>query len=230
MPNSITIVIPALNEEAAIGATIDTVLKVLMEARITRFEILVFDDGGTDQTGAIAESYAKKNPAIRVFHNAHPQGMGNSYRKGLEVASCEYYSLIHGDNEIPEAAIRDLFTTDIKTDFLITYIIDDHRAKSRKVLSRYFTGIINTLFGLKVTYYNGPTLIPVRLLKQTQLATNGHAFMAETIVRLIKRGRTFTEIGFRPRVRKDGRTKAFRIKNVISVLKAIVQMRLAIKG
>ncbi len=217
---SFTITVPAFNEEGAIGPTLDTILGVLQQG-FDDYEILVFDDGSTDRTGRIADSYAEKYPAIQAIHNPKNMGIGYAYRKGVERASKNYYILIHGDNEISPELIREVLRSAGKADFTITHIEKDTRPLGRQWISRLFTSLINGMFGLHVRYYNGPSLIPVALLKEIPILTDGHAFMAEIIVRLSQRGYRCTSVGFETRVRAEGKSKAFRLKNVLSVLKAL---------
>jgi len=229
LQHSFSFVVPALNEGLALAATLDEIIKVMDQGGYD-YEILVFDDASSDNTGQIADEYANKYRHIRAFHNPNtPQGIGYSYKKGIELASKEYYSLIHGDNEINAALIKRLLETAGKADFSITYIEDDLRSSSRKRTSHVFTGLMNFLFGLNVPYYNGPSLIPLKLLREIPILTNGHAFMAEIIVRLIKKGYVYEAIGFQTQIRCQGKSKAFRPKNIISVLRALIRLRLSLR-
>ncbi len=223
-PVSFTITVPAFNEEGAIGPTLDSILQVLQED-FGGYEILVFDDCSADRTGKIADSFAQKYPNIRAIHNVKNMGIGYAYRKGVALATKDYYILIHGDNEISPELIRATLRSAGQADFTITHIEKDTRPFSRQLISRLFTMLVNGLFGLKVRYYNGPTLIPVKLLKEIPILTDGHAFMAEIIVRLSKRGYRHTSVGFETKVRTEGKSKAFRLKNVVSVLKALCDLK-----
>ena len=220
---SFSIVVPALNEEGALAATLEQILQVTQKD-FPNFEILIFDDASTDNTGRIADQYASRYPNIRAFHNPKTSGIGYSYKKGIEAATKEYYILIHGDNEISGALMKDMLGSAKKADFSISYIQDDSRPQARQTVSKCFTKLTNLFFGLQVRYYNGPTLIPLRLLKEISISTNGHAFMAEIIVRLVKRGYRYLEIGFQTRVREEGKSKAFRLKNIVSVLRGILRL------
>ena len=207
---SFTITVPALNEEAGLVATLDQIRQVMAQG-FPDYEILVFDDGSTDNTGRMADEYAKKYPNIRVIHNRSTRGIGYSYKEGIKLATKKYYTLIHGDNEIMAALMKEMFESVEKGNFVITVIRQDSRSDARQKVSKTFTRLVNGMFGLNVSYFNGPSLIPLKLLKEIKILTNGHAFMAETIVRLIKRGYKYHAIAFDAIVRAHGKTKAFRI-------------------
>ena len=226
--DSITFIVPALNENEALANTLDEIMEIMKNEGVSDYEILAVNDGSSDGTGAIADDYARRYPRIRALHNPSPRGIGQAYKKGISLATKNQYMLVHGDNEIPAESIRKILAAAGKADFVITYLKKDTRPAGRLLFSRSFTRLVNSLFGLQVRYYNGPNLIPVRLLKEISILTNGHAFMAEVIVRLARRGYTYTEVEFSSRMRVRGRSKAFRIKNIISVLRAILRLRLSL--
>ena len=227
---SLSVVVPALNEEAGLGSTLDETLRVLGEGAVTDFEILIFNDGSTDRTGEIAERYARLYREIRVFHNSTPQGMGSSYRRGIELASKEYYVLIHGDYETDSTFLKEIIPHEGSSRYYVTHVLDDRRPLFRRILSRSFTLLVNTLFGLHFKYYNGPNVIPLAFLKGLPVASEGHAYMAETIVRLHQRGYTrYKEIGYYARRRLGGKNKAFALRNILSVVRAIIELKLTSK-
>ena len=71
---SITLMIPALNEEKRIGATLETALQVVKEQEGLRAQLLVIDDGSTDSTAAIVERYAQDHPEVTLVR--HPRNLG----------------------------------------------------------------------------------------------------------------------------------------------------------
>src|SRR5258708_12956897 len=83
-----SIIIPAYNEERRLPETLE---RIAAYVRISRreTEILVVDDGSTDRTAAIAESYRDKFPAFQVLSNGMNRGKGYSVRRGiLEARGC----------------------------------------------------------------------------------------------------------------------------------------------
>ena len=84
----VSVVMPCLNEEAAIGACIEKIQRTFAAAGIAG-EIVVSDNGSTDASVAIAERMG-----ARVVHQPH-RGYGNAYLKGFAAARGQY--LIMGD-------------------------------------------------------------------------------------------------------------------------------------
>ncbi|MBN2490156.1 MAG: glycosyltransferase family 2 protein [Planctomycetes bacterium] len=80
----VSVVIPAYNEEARLGATLDRVLGFLRE-RGHDHEILVVDDGSRDGTAALAETYGGRG--VRLLRNPTNRGKGYSVRRGMLAAN-----------------------------------------------------------------------------------------------------------------------------------------------
>jgi glycosyltransferase involved in cell wall biosynthesis len=99
----ISIVIPALNEEIAIGATIASVSEVLTAANLVPFEIVVVDDGSTDQTGKIAAA-----AGARVIRHPHNIGYGRSLKNGITAAQHDMIAICDADGTYPASAIPEL--------------------------------------------------------------------------------------------------------------------------
>lgn len=77
-----SIVIPAFNEQARIGATLERVMDCV-QARHWAAEVLVVNDGSRDQTAAIVSAAARQYPNLRLIENPGNRGKGYSVRSGM---------------------------------------------------------------------------------------------------------------------------------------------------
>lgn len=84
-PNRLSILIPCYNEEKTITRIIDKVMAVELTGN-TEKEVIVIDDGSTDQTLALLASYLQKG-AIRLIRSTGNSGKGAAIRKGIGQAS-----------------------------------------------------------------------------------------------------------------------------------------------
>lgn len=96
----ISVVIPAFNEADKIGLSIDTIWKYL-NGRFKKFEIIVVDDGSTDNTSAIVSSLADDNPAIKLIRLPQNRGKGASVREGMLSASSNLILMCDADLSAP---------------------------------------------------------------------------------------------------------------------------------
>lgn len=216
--------VPSLNEEENLEDTINEI-KSGLKGLVDKYEIIIFNDGSTDSTGKIAERLADKDKNVTVLHNKNPKGMGYCYREGLKKAKYEYYMYIPGDNQFPGKALRKMLSEIGKADIVIPFVTNMNiRPLLRQLLSATFTQSINILFGLRVSYYNGTVIHKKELLMTALPKTHGHAYQAEILVRLIKRGASYTEVGYNMVERYAGSTSAFKLKNVKSVFRSVLSL------
>lgn len=221
MSRTLTVIIPALNEEGNLSSAVAAVLGAIGN-RFTDYELLVFDDGSTDRTGAIADELAAGNPHIRVIHNSRNMGFGYNYSRGVELARMEYVTMFPGDNEIPVDAIRAILDAAGSADIVVPYISTPSvRSGSRRLISASFVTLVNFLFGLRLRYFNGPCVHRRSLLQSVPMRTHGFAYMAAILVRLIRSGCSYIEVPMPLQARRHGRSKAFRLKNIASVLSTL---------
>jgi len=77
-----SIVIPAFNEKARIGQTLERVLECV-HGHGWNAEVLVVNDGSRDNTAAIVEGFAAQDPIVRLINNPSNRGKGYSVRNGM---------------------------------------------------------------------------------------------------------------------------------------------------
>jgi glycosyltransferase involved in cell wall biosynthesis len=95
---SLSIIVPALNEEQTLAKTVSWTAEVL--AGISDdYEVIVVDDGSTDATGRIADELARANPHVRVLHNPAPTGYGGALDTGFAAARKDVLGIITADCE-----------------------------------------------------------------------------------------------------------------------------------
>jgi dolichyl-phosphate beta-glucosyltransferase len=81
-PPTYSIIIPAYNESVRIGATLKSILDYSSKHNWDA-EVLVVNDGSTDNTVEVVQSFAKNNPALRLIQNPGNRGKGFSVRNGM---------------------------------------------------------------------------------------------------------------------------------------------------
>src|SRR2546430_12421410 len=96
---SLTVVMPAYNEEDSIEAASNEVRTQVLD-RVPRSSLLVVDDGSKDQTGEILDGIAARDSRITVLHQPNG-GHGAAVIAGLNHATTDYVFLIDSDRQIP---------------------------------------------------------------------------------------------------------------------------------
>jgi glycosyltransferase involved in cell wall biosynthesis len=86
---SVSLLCWAYNEEDSIGEYVERAL-LLMDSCVEDYEIILIDDGSTDQTYAIAESFRSRTEKLKIFRNEKNLNVGISSRRAIGLASKEY--------------------------------------------------------------------------------------------------------------------------------------------
>lgn len=98
--SSCSIVIPAYNEAKRLPRTLQPMLAYI-QAKSWDAEIIVVNDGSTDDTAGVARSWAEANPAVILIDNAVNKGKGKSIRDGVMRASRDIVIFADADNSTP---------------------------------------------------------------------------------------------------------------------------------
>ena len=106
MKSSVSIVVPAHNEEAGLGEHISKVQNLLKKRKIAA-EIVLVNDNSTDNTGLVCGKLARKYKNVRVIHRKSDPGMGGALMLGTKHARGDIVVWLMGDisddlNAIPK--------------------------------------------------------------------------------------------------------------------------------
>ena len=99
----VTVVVPAYNEEKTIRKTLDSLLKLNWPK--SKLQIIVVDDGSTDNTSSIVIEYMKKGIALIVQEN---KGKGNAMNTGLKNANGEFFVCLDADSVVDKNALKNM--------------------------------------------------------------------------------------------------------------------------
>ena len=153
-PPRLSIVIPAYNESARIEAALSSVLGCV-EARSWDADILVVDDGSTDNTPAIVQHWMASHPRLHLIQNPGNRGKGYSVRNGLLQASGEIVMFTDADLSAPiEEAERLIAAIDAGADVAIgSRWLDKqkqtvHQPLYRRFFGRCFNWVTRKVMGL----------------------------------------------------------------------------------
>jgi dolichol-phosphate mannosyltransferase len=222
---SLSIVIPAYCESENILQTLENVTRALQPLPI-RYEVLVVDDGSTDGTADLITSHALRFPGVRLLVNERNMGFGWSYRRGVEEAALDHIVMVHGDNAWGHATLTDLFSHVGDADIIVGYTrrMSQSRTRTRTVISKTFTLLLNVITRRRIKYYNGLQIHRAAVLKSLRIESTGYGFQAEVLVKSLRLTRTFIEVPMDLIERIGGESKAFRLKNVIDVARTLKRL------
>jgi dolichyl-phosphate beta-glucosyltransferase len=105
----LSLIIPSYNEEARLPETLQRIAEYLPTLGL-RTEVLVVDDGSTDRTAAVAESFHGKLTGLRVLSNGTNRGKGYSVRHGMLEAQGDMVLFTDADLSAPIEESEKLLT------------------------------------------------------------------------------------------------------------------------
>lgn len=105
MSDTISVIVPVYNVEKYVSACIDS---ILMQS-YPFLDIILVDDGSSDQSGYICDSYHARDIRIRVIHKKNG-GLSDARNAGIEIATGKYLMFIDSDDTITPDTIERLYT------------------------------------------------------------------------------------------------------------------------
>jgi glycosyltransferase involved in cell wall biosynthesis len=212
--SSLSVVLPAHNEEAILEATVTELLEGL-RARPLPFDVLIVENGSTDTTWALAQALAGRHPEVRAITEPAPD-YGRALRTGLLTATgdavvnfdVDYYDLAFADQALARLADGAAIVVGTKRG----EGSEDTRALPRRLVTWVFTTILRTGFGLRASDTHG-----MKALRRTQVAPLAETcrlgtdlFDTELVLRAERRGLVVAELPVRVEERRPARTSIVR--------------------
>ncbi|MBL8898807.1 MAG: glycosyltransferase [Planctomycetes bacterium] len=223
----LSILVPAYNE----SRTIAEILRRLAALEIEK-EIIVVDDGSSDDTYVKARALTAEIPGLVVVKQPENRGKGAAIRRALEEASGEVCVVQDADLEYdPQDLVRMLAKFEReKLDAL--YGSRRLGGRSDATHARYYWGgvllswITNRLYGSKLT--DEPTcykMVRTELLRSLELECEGFEFCPEVTAKLLRAGVRIPElkIAYHPRSIEEG--KKIRLKDAVEAVRVLVRWR-----
>lgn len=128
----ISVIVPVYNASLHLRRCIDSIVK----QTFSDFEVLLIDDGSSDDSGAVCDDYASRDRRLRVFHKENG-GVSSARNLGLENASGDWVTFVDADDEIAPAFLYNLMTEiSDKADLIISNCIviendEEHSSHAR---------------------------------------------------------------------------------------------------
>lgn len=105
----ISVIIPLYNASSYLHLCIDSILSQSFQ----NIEIILVDDGSTDESPAICDEYAAKDSRIRVFHEPH-LGVAHSRQVGLVHATGDYILYVDADDQVDANMFSEMYDEAIR--------------------------------------------------------------------------------------------------------------------
>jgi glycosyltransferase involved in cell wall biosynthesis len=200
----ISVVIPAYNEAKRIPQTLRTIRERL-ESNGCNAEVIVVNDGSSDQTASAVEGFLSSWSCLRLVQNPGNQGKGYSVRSGFLQASGDVILFTDADLSAPIDEMSKLIEPIAKGEYDVTFgsrgvdrsLIGVHQSLFRETSGRIFNLLVQMLIGLP--------------FKDTQCGFK--AFRRDAAVPVFQR-QTIMGFGFDPEILYIARKRGLRLLEV----------------
>lgn len=164
---NLSVIIPCFNEENNILHTIKKVKNVLKNYR--KYEILIIDDGSTDNTKSILKKFIKKDQKlVRVISIHKNQGVQNAIYSGAKNSKYKYATHFPGDDSFQKKSIKNLIKYTGDKELILGYRKDYHSKINflRWMLSKTLIILMQILTNTKIKDFHGPYICKTKFLKK----------------------------------------------------------------
>ncbi len=218
MQYKVSVIMPALNEQENIASAVKNVADSFLKAGVSG-EIVVVNDGSTDQTQSIVDELIAQYSFIQMICHDKPRGIGASYWEGIWKSRGEIVAMLPGDAENDAYEILRYLPLMDNVDMVIPFIYNKNvRSWRRRQLSKFYKGIINLSFGMLLNYMNGSVMYRKCVLRNVVLKSSGFFYQTELLIKSINSGYLYAEVPCALQKRVSGESKALTLSSFLAVI------------
>jgi putative flippase GtrA len=219
VPGSLSVILPAYNEEALIASTITDVMSVL-SSWMHDFEVIVVNDGSKDRTGQIVADLATCDPRIRLINHPVNKGYGAALVTGFESVTREYAFFMDSDGQFDIRDLARFFPLTQEYDAVLGYRIDRQDTWMRKLNAWGWKKLVGFIFGVHARDIDCAfKLFRADFFRANRLETRGAMINAEILYKLARAGYTSTEVGVQHLPRRAGKATGAKLSVILRALR-----------
>lgn len=202
---SLSVVLPAHNEEEAIASTVHEVIDTLC-AWVQDFEVIVVNDGSQDRTGIILDTIAATHSCLKVIHHPVNQGYGAALVSGFEAVGKDLAFFMDSDGQFDIHDLERFFPLLEEYDAVLGYRMDRQDTWMRKLNAWGWKILVGMVFGVYVRDVDCAfKLYPAQFFREHRLETRGAMINTEILYKFTRAGYTYTQVGVHHLPRRGGR-------------------------
>jgi len=203
--NSFAISIPAYNEEKNIEEVVRNSVSVL-SGITSDYEIIVVNDGSTDNTGSVLEKLASEIPALKIFTHEKNLGIADTLKDVFLKPAKEWVFFIPGDGQIPPSEIHKLLPLASGYDYIIGKRAKRNDSFIRIMNAWIYNMVISVAAFKRVTDIDSVVLFKRSFLDNVKLFATSAFIHAELFIKARKNGARTVEATIEHLPRKFGKS------------------------
>ncbi len=220
--DSVSLILPAWNEEEVIEAAIGEAQAALSELACD-YEIIVVDDGSTDSTSNLVKQIIETNPRVRLIRHQHNIGYGAALRAGFQAATKQLVVFTDADCQFDLKELDRFRLLSQSYEIVCGYRIDRQDTALRCFYSRVYNQLVRCLLGTGVRDIDCALKMFRRdVVQGFNITTDGFLVNSELLTQAKQRGHSIVEVGVSHRPRTQGQSTVS-IRHIPNVLKSLLQ-------
>ncbi len=218
-PLSISVFFPAYNDARSIGKLVEEALEILPGLTDT-YEVIVVNDGSTDETQAVLEELVTKHAAVRIVRHETNRGYGGALQSGFRAARYELVFYTDGDGQYDVRELARLVPLLTETVHVVNgYKMERTDKMNRKIVGGFYNQLAHFLFSLPVRDVDCDfRLIRRAILGTISLHSTSGSICVELVYKLRRAGAVFKETGVNHYARQYGKSQFFTVRRVSKTL------------
>jgi len=222
---SLSVVLPAFNEEKNIEATISNIYDILVDLT-DDFEIIVVDDGSKDNTGLVLSQLKDAYKRLYVITHKENKGYGNALISGFNKASKEYIFFMDSDGQFDFREIKRLLLFKDDYDIVSGIRIERRDGLLRDLYGTLFNFIVKFLFSIPIMDIDcGFKLFKKRVIKEISLCSPGALINTEILAKARINKRSLMLVGVTHFPRKKGKQSGGSFKVIFRAVREIIKLK-----
>ena len=162
---TVSVIMSVYNGEKYLREAVDSILR----QSIREFEFIILNDGSTDSTWAILQSY--KDPSLVLLNNEENIGLARSLNKGLAKARGKYIARIDADDiSLPERLERQVGYLDVHPEVGLlgtaSRVLDEETGNESTVSPPLQDNILRSVLGRRNPFHHSSVMMPRRVLEE----------------------------------------------------------------
>ena len=228
-PRRLSVVVPAYNEARNLEPVVLGAIRELESSPwVGSYEVIIVDDGSTDDTGGVAARLAGQFPGnVRMHRHPANRGFGAALRTGHAAALGEYVTVIPADGEVGIDQALGLFRRMGEADLVISRR-ERAVAAHRVLLTIGFRWLTRLILGVDPRGVEGIYVVRRAMLRQVSIRSDTGLASLELFIRCRQR-RCRIEAGvIRASPRLSGTSKVTNLRSIALTLREMIRLRLAL--
>ncbi|MEK7518062.1 MAG: glycosyltransferase family 2 protein [Patescibacteria group bacterium] len=217
--NSLSIFFPTLNDAKILPHLVRKAYLVAPKAAHS-FEIIVVNDGSTDETDKTLTILKKKYKNLKVINHKKNLGYGGALISGFRHAKKEWVFYTDGDGQYdPKDLLLLLKNRNPNIDVVNGYKLKRSDNFVRKILGNFYNSFLRLLYPIPILDIDCDfRLIRRSKMKNIKLNSSGGSICLELVLKLQANGARFVNVGVHHYKRKHGHSQMFNVKNILKMV------------